>query len=67
VVGERGGRVLAAVPAHGAAGLAAAAADAGVVATRLGLAGGAELSIVAGAARLSASLEDLSAAWERPL
>jgi phosphoribosylformylglycinamidine synthase len=65
--GERGGRVLAAVPAHGAAGLAAAAADAGVVATRLGLAGGAELSIVAGAARLSASLEDLSAAWERPL
>jgi phosphoribosylformylglycinamidine synthase len=65
--GERGGRVVAAVSPDRARQLEAAAAEAGVPALPLGVAGGAALSIQIAAARLSAGLGELSAAWEQPL
>jgi phosphoribosylformylglycinamidine synthase len=65
--GERGGRALAAVPAARSALLSQAAAGASVRAVRLGVAGGRQLAIDAGSARLSVELEDLSGAWGQPL
>ena len=65
--GERSGRVLAAVRPHSGEALAAAAADAGVVALRLGRAGGASLALTVGGRRLEVSLGELAAAWERTL
>jgi phosphoribosylformylglycinamidine synthase len=65
--GERGGRVVAAVSPRRSLQLEAAAAEAGVPAQPLGAVGGAALRIEVASARLSAGLEELSAAWEQPL
>jgi phosphoribosylformylglycinamidine synthase len=64
--GERGGRVLAAVPPAAEAALIAAADAAGVAASRLGVAGGDRLEVTLGEARLAASLDQLRAAWSSP-
>jgi phosphoribosylformylglycinamidine synthase len=65
--GERGGRVLAALPAASSDRLVAAAREAGVVASRLGAAAGETLRVELGASTLEVSLADLVAAWDRPL
>jgi phosphoribosylformylglycinamidine synthase len=67
IFGERGGRVLAAVSAELAGQLHDAARDAEVPAMRLGAAGGPSLAIRGERVRLEVSLDDLAAAWERPL
>jgi phosphoribosylformylglycinamidine synthase len=64
--GERGGRVLvAAAPETGGA-LVAAADGAGVVAQRLGTAGGETLELSVGEIRLALGLDQLGAAWNTP-
>jgi phosphoribosylformylglycinamidine (FGAM) synthase-like enzyme len=65
--GERTGRVLVTVAADGAAELAAACAEAGVAALRLGSAGGNELRISWSGGGISASVDRLAGAWETPL
>jgi phosphoribosylformylglycinamidine synthase len=64
--GERGGRVLVAVKPGRSMALAAAAAGAGVVADRLGAAGGDALRVAIGDEQLTAGLPALMAAWSTP-
>ena len=64
--GERGGRVLVIVAGDHAGRLGAAAADARVMAERLGSAGGGELRITIGAEQLAAGLPRLLEAWSTP-
>jgi len=64
--GERGGRVVVAVPAESGAALVAAADAADVRACRLGLAGGGLLQMAAGEVSLALSLDQLQVAWTTP-
>ena len=64
--GERGGRVVVAVPAESGAAVVAAADAADVRACRLGLAGGSLLQMVAGEVSLALSLDQLQVAWTAP-
>lgn len=64
--GERGGRVLAAVPVGRAGAVEARAAAAGIGCRRLGRAGGERLAIVCGEARIEAALDRLEEAWAAP-
>lgn len=64
--GERGGRVLVAVSPASSGGMLAAADAAQVTAQRLGVAGGEELLVEVGDARLSLGVDQLSAAWSVP-
>ena len=64
--GERGGRVLVAVRPDRSPALRAAAADAGVAARTLGVAGGNELRIASGDDQLTSSLPALMEAWATP-
>jgi phosphoribosylformylglycinamidine synthase len=65
--GERGGRVLAAVPPQLSDRVADSARRAGVAALRMGRAGGERLVLVAGDHRVEAGLAELAGAWEKPL
>jgi phosphoribosylformylglycinamidine synthase len=65
--GERGGRVVVAVPADSAAALAAVADAADVRACRLGRAGGETLRLRVGQTRLSLGLARMREAWTTPL
>jgi phosphoribosylformylglycinamidine synthase len=62
--GERGGRVLAAVPPAQSERVASIAEGSGVAALRLGTAGGAGLRIGIDAAEVAVSLDGLVAAWD---
>jgi phosphoribosylformylglycinamidine synthase len=64
--GERGGRALVALPAALAPELARRAAEADVPAHQLGRVTGRELRVRASATELSATLEELEAAWTTP-
>jgi phosphoribosylformylglycinamidine synthase len=65
--GERGGRVLAAVPAAHADEFVKAAEGADVTAKRLGRAAGRSLRLAAADQRVEVSVEDLALTWESPL
>jgi phosphoribosylformylglycinamidine synthase len=64
--GERGGRVLVAVSPASAPAVEAAAAAAGVLAQRLGVAEGDALSIALGEHELVVGVDQLDAAWTTP-
>ena len=64
--GERGGRVLVAVAPASSGAVVTAAAAAQVTAERLGAAGGGELDVGLGDARLSLGIDRLRAAWSVP-
>ncbi len=64
--GERGGRVLVAVAPASSGAVVTAAAAAQVTAERLGAAGGRELQVGLGDARLSLGIDRLRAAWSVP-
>jgi phosphoribosylformylglycinamidine synthase len=65
--GERAGRVVVAVAPDRSARLASLAADGGVPARRIGVAGGDRLILRAGDAELGLDLAELDAAYRTPL
>jgi len=64
--GERAGRVLVTISTTEATSLRAACDEAGVPGRRLGVAGGEELSVAVGEARLTVPVAILAAAWGTP-
>ena len=64
--GERGGRVIVGLAADRASELRRSAREAGVGAMRLGLAGGEELDMRFGSARLAVPVSRLAEAWRTP-
>ncbi|CAN5822930.1 phosphoribosylformylglycinamidine synthase subunit PurL [soil metagenome] len=64
--GERAGRVLVTTSTTEATSLRAACDEAGVPGRRLGVAGGEELSVAVGEARLTVPVAILAAAWRTP-
>ena len=66
IFGEQGGRVLVALDAERSARLTETASQAGVAAERLGVAGGAALTICGSGPRVGLDLHALTDAWTRP-